>query len=111
MAHRMLINKSEFLRLYDEGKTDHEIAAIFNVSHDKIYRLRRKLIKSGILPPRTRRTPESKVTHETKASDVVLSACSAVEIMLKGKDERYVKGFEDGAKWRLELSNARGRTL
>lgn len=112
MSRQTVISKNEFLRLYGEGKNDHEIAAILNVSHDCVYRIRRKLLKSDMIPQRTHIALESKVIHETKATGNVLSACSEVEVMLKNKDESYVKGFEDGARWRLNLSKAKtnGRT-
>jgi hypothetical protein len=114
MSRKTSVNTVEFLRFYSEGLSDWKIGLLLGVSRDSVYRLRHRLIASGELVPR--HTHESKVTsktilpesnHKIKVTGNVLSACSEVENMLRDKDARYVKGFEDGARWRLELSGAK----
>jgi transposase len=101
-------NRSDFLSLYAEGLSDWKIGLVLGVSRDTVYRLRHKLDASGLLPPRTRKTSESNITHKTKSTgEVVLSACSEVELMLKDKTDEYRLGFEDGVRWRLALSAAK----
>jgi hypothetical protein len=89
-----VIDKDKFLSLYNNNLNDHEIGERLDVSHDTVRRYR---IKLDLEPAQTR--------VKSKASNnVVLSACSEAEHILRDKSEDYRKGFEDGARWRLQLS-------
>jgi hypothetical protein len=109
VSRQTSINKTEFLKLYNENKTDHEIGALLSVTHDRIRRLRRKLEAIGEIEPR--RTREASISKES--NNVILSACDNVESMLKDKTDEYRLGFETGARWRLALFGAKtnGRVL
>jgi phage shock protein A len=49
VAKRHRVDRDTFLRFYNEGLNDHDIGVKLGVNHDVVYRLRRKLAKSGAL--------------------------------------------------------------